>query len=207
MTQPPATNKASEPQRIVIAITGASGALYGIRAVESLKLAGLETHLIVSKSGIRTVQYETGLTLADLNARADVTYPDADIGAACASGSFLTLGMVIAPCSMKTLGAIASGVTDSLVSRAADVTLKDRRKLVLLTRETPLNLIHIRNMETVTLAGAIVAPPVPAFYQMPNSIDDLVDHTVGRVMDLLNVPSPHLRRWGQNESSEVSTFT
>ena len=181
--------------RIIVAITGASGAAYGLAALDMLRALGVETHLIVSKSGALTLEHETGLTLADVRARADVTHAAGDIGAACSSGSFATLGMLIAPCSVKSLAEIATGVSASLVTRAADVTLKERRRLVLMLRETPLTLAHIRNMETVTLMGGVIAPPVPAFYTRPDTLDDMVAHSVGRALDLFGLDTGTVRRW------------
>ena len=182
-------------RRLIVGITGASGAIYGVRLLEALKPHDLETHLVLTRAAKLTIQYELDRPLGEIEALADVVHPLADIGACVASGSYQTLGMVIAPCSMKTLAAIATGVTDNLLTRAADVVLKERRRLVLLPRETPLHLGHCRNLVAVTEMGAIVAPPVPAFYIKPNSIDDLVDHTVGRVLDLFDLPTDLVRRW------------
>lgn len=184
-------------RRLVVAITGASGAIYGVRLLQVLRgMPEWETHLVMSPSGVLTLAQELSIKRADIEAMADVVYNVRDIGAAIASGSFRTAGMVVAPCSMRTLAGIALGLTDSLVTRAADVVLKERRKLVLLARETPLNLAHLRNMVAVTEMGGIVFPPVPAFYARPASLDDMVDHTVGRVLDCFDVPHDHLvRRW------------
>ena len=183
-------------RRLVVAITGASGAAYGVRALEALQgVNGVETHLVVSKAGALTAYSELGLELKDLKAKADVVYDNNDIGAAIASGSFVTDGMIIAPCSAKTLGALANGLCDNLVARAADVILKERRRLVMLFRETPLHLAHIRNMEAVTEMGAIVYPPVPALYAKPDSIETMVDHTVGRVLDLFDIDADMVNRW------------
>ncbi len=184
-------------KRLIVAITGASGAIYGVRLLEQLRdLPEWETHLIVSAAGVLTAAEELNLKRADIEALADVVHNAKDIGAAVSSGSFRTAGMVIAPCSMKTLAEIAHGMADNLVSRAADVVLKERRRLVLLARETPLNLAHLRNMTAVTEMGGIVFPPVPAFYTRPSSIDDMVNHTVGRVLDLFEIDHTHLvRRW------------
>ncbi|MCS6764968.1 MAG: UbiX family flavin prenyltransferase [Candidatus Protistobacter heckmanni] len=184
-------------RRLIVAITGASGAVYGVRLLERLRAApGWETHLVLSGSGAFTAMHELDMKRADIEALADVTHNAKDIGASISSGSFRTAGMVIAPCSMKTLAAIAHGLADNLVSRAADVVLKERRKLVLLARETPLNLVHLRNMTAVTEMGAIVCPPVPAFYARPRSLDDMVDHTVGRLLDLFDIEHENLvRRW------------
>jgi 4-hydroxy-3-polyprenylbenzoate decarboxylase/2,5-furandicarboxylate decarboxylase 2 len=184
-------------QRLIVAITGASGAIYGVRLLQQLRaLPGWETHLVMSASGVLTAAQELDMKKAEIEALADVVHSAKDIGATVASGSFHTAGMVVAPCSMKTLGSIAHGLSDNLVSRAADVVLKERRRLVLMTRETPLNLAHLRNMTAATEMGAIVCPPVPAFYSRPASLDEMVDHTVGRVLDLFGIDSPaSMRRW------------
>lgn len=183
--------------RLIVAITGASGTVYGVRMLEQLRASGAcETHLVLSASGALTATQELGMRRSDIEAMADVVHNVKDVGATIASGSFRSEGMVIAPCSMKTLASIALGFADNLVSRAADVMLKERRKLVLLARETPLNLAHLRNMTTVTEMGGIVFPPVPAFYTQPQTIDDIVNHTVGRVLDLFSIPHEKLvRRW------------
>ncbi len=182
-------------KRLLVGISGASGAVYGIRLLELLKGSGIETHLVISRAARLTLSYETDMTIADVEALATVTYPEQDIGAACSSGSFKTLGMIIAPCSIKTMAEIASGATSNLVSRAADVCLKERRRVVLMLRETPLHLGHIRSMAAVTEAGAIVYPPVSAFYARPQSIEDMVDHTLGRVLDLFDIDVGTVRRW------------
>lgn len=184
-------------QRLIVAITGASGAIYGVRLLEQLRaLPEWETHLVLSNAGVLTASEELGLKRADIEALADVVHSVRDIGAAVSSGSFRTAGMVIAPCSMKTLAEIAHGLADNLVSRAADVVLKERRRLVLLARETPLNLAHLRNMTAVTEMGGIVFPPVPAFYTRPDSLDEVVNHTVGRVLDLFDINHRDLvQRW------------
>jgi 4-hydroxy-3-polyprenylbenzoate decarboxylase len=183
-------------RRIIVAITGATGAVYGVRLLEALRESGqVETHLVVSRAGALNIHAELDVGRRDVEALADVVHSDRDIGAALASGSFRTHGMVVAPCSMKTLAALATGVTDTLVARAADVTLKERRRIVLLVRESPLHLVHLRNMVTVTEMGAIVMPPVPAFYAKLESIEALVDQTVGRILDLFDIDSPGLRRW------------
>lgn len=183
--------------RLIVAITGATGALYGIRLLEALRARGdIETHLILSPAGAVTLRAETGFDRGGIGLLADVVHSHRDVGASIASGSFTTLGMVVAPCSMKTLGAIAHGLCDNLVSRAADVVLKERRRLVLLPRETPLNLAHLRNMVAVTEMGGIIAPPVPALYTLPQSIDEMVRQTVGRTLDLFGLDTPGLQRWG-----------
>jgi 4-hydroxy-3-polyprenylbenzoate decarboxylase len=190
-------------RRIVLALTGASGANYGVRLLEELgKSAEVETHLIVSKAGYLNLATELETGRSEIEALADVAYSDSDIGAAIASGSFKTDAMIIAPCSMRTLAGVATGLASSLITRAADVTLKERRRLVLLTREAPLNLIHLRNMTTVTEMGGIVFPPVPAFYLGLESIEAMVDQTVGRILELVGVDSPLLERWrGVNSGS------
>lgn len=184
-------------KRLIVAITGASGAIYGIRLLQVLRtLPGWETHLVMSASGALTASQEVDLKRSEIEALADEVHSVKDIGAAVSSGSFRTAGMVVAPCSMKTLAGIAHGQGDNLVSRAADVVLKERRRLVLLARETPLNLAHLRNMVAVTEMGAIVFPPVPAFYVRPASLDDMVNHTIGRVLDLFDVEHTDLvTRW------------
>ncbi len=185
------------PQRLIVAITGASGAIYGIRLLQQLReLPDWETHLVLSNAGVLTASEELGLKRVDIEGLADVVHSVKDIGASVSSGSFRTAGMVIAPCSMKTLAEIAHGLADNLVSRAADVVLKERRRLVLLARETPLNLAHLRNMTAVTEMGGIVFPPVPAFYNRPRTLDDVVNHTVGRVLDLFDIDQHELvQRW------------
>jgi polyprenyl P-hydroxybenzoate/phenylacrylic acid decarboxylase-like protein len=185
-----------ERRRLVVGISGASAPHYGIALLRRLaKIDFVETHLVISAGALRTIALETELHPSDVRALADVTYKPNDMAAAIASGSFLTAGMAIAPCSMKTLAAIAHGYSDNLIARAADVTLKERRPLVLLIRETPLSLIHLRNMTTVTEAGAIVLPPVPAFYHAPATIEDLIDHTVGKTLDQLEIAHDLFRRW------------
>ena len=184
-------------KRLIVAITGASGAIYGIRLLQVLRtLPGWETHLVMSASGALTASQEVDLKRSEIEALADEVHSVKDIGAAVSSGSFRTAGMVVAPCSMKTLAGIAHGLADNLDRRAADVVLKERRRLVLLARETPLNLAHLRNMVAVTEMGAIVFPPVPAFYVRPASLDDMVNHTIGRVLDLFDVEHTDLvTRW------------
>jgi polyprenyl P-hydroxybenzoate/phenylacrylic acid decarboxylase-like protein len=187
----------SAKPRLIIAITGASGTIYGVRMLEQLRASGAcETHLILSASGALTASQELSMKRSEIEALADVVHNVKDVGATIASGSFKSEGMVIAPCSMKTLASIALGFADNLVSRAADVMLKERRKLVLLARETPLNLAHLRNMTSVTEMGGIVFPPVPAFYTKPETLDDIINHTVGRVLDLFSIPHTKLvKRW------------
>ena len=186
------------PQRLIIGISGASGVVYGIRMLEMLRETPVESHLVISRSAEVTIAYETDRKAADVKALADVVYSAADIGAAISAGSFKTLGMVVAPCSIRSMGEIASGVTSSLLSRAADVVLKERRRLVLMLRETPLHAGHIKSMQTVTEMGAIVAPPVPAFYARPKSIEEMVDQTNGRVLDLFDIEIGVTKRWGED---------
>ena len=184
------------PKRVIVAISGASGAVYGVRLLETLRaLGGVETHLVVSQAGWLNVQQEMELSRTQVEALADAVYPVDHVGATLASGSFQCDGMVIAPCSMRTLGAVAHGLSDNLITRAADVMLKERRRLIVMVRETPLNLAHLRNMTSVTEMGAIVFPPVPAFYHRPQTVAELVDHTVSRVVDLLGVAQPQAPRW------------
>ena len=182
--------------RLVVGISGASGAIYGVRALDAARELGVETHLVVTKSAALTLSQELGLSPADLADKADVTHKFADIGASIASGSFRTLGMIVAPCSVRTLSEIATGVTSSLLTRAADVTLKERRALVLMVRETPFHLGHLRTMVRVTEMGAIVAPPLPAFYAKPHSLEAMVDQSVGRALDLFGLSWTPVKRWG-----------
>jgi flavin prenyltransferase len=185
------------PRRIVVAITGATGAIYGVQLLRRLAaVPGVETHLVISDAATLTLHQEVGLQRRDVEALAHVVHRNRDIGASIASGSFQTDGMVIAPCSMKTLAAVAHGLSDNLITRAADVVLKERRRLILMVRETPFNLAHLRNMTAVTEMGGIVFPPLPSFYHRPATIDEMVDHTVARVMDLLGVTNDLAPRWG-----------
>ncbi len=182
--------------RIILGITGASGTIYGLRLLEKLRArGGVETHLILTRSGERTAYLETGLLAKDLKSLADASYSVEDIGCRLASGSFLTDGMVVAPCSVHSMSAIAWGISSNLLVRAADVTLKERRKLILMIRETPLHTGHLRTMTQLSEMGAIVMPPVPAFYHQPKSVEDIVDHSVDRVLDLLGLPAVEARRW------------
>ncbi|AFQ49414.1 UbiX family flavin prenyltransferase [Burkholderia cepacia] len=184
------------PRRLIVAITGATGAVYGVRLLELLRAAGgVETHLLVSNAGWLNIQHELKLSKVEVESRADVVHSVRDVGATIASGSFATDGMVIAPCSMKTLASVAHGLSDNLITRAADVTLKERRRLVLMVRETPFNLAHLRNMTAVTEMGGIVFPPLPAFYAMPKTIEELVDQTVTRVLDLFALSAPMTTPW------------
>jgi 4-hydroxy-3-polyprenylbenzoate decarboxylase/2,5-furandicarboxylate decarboxylase 2 len=184
-------------QRLIVALTGASGSLYGVRLLEAMRrLAGWETHVVVSSAAALNSQHELGMSKKEVEALAHVAHDQRDIGASIASGSFKTAGMVVVPCSMKTLAAVAHAYSDNLITRAADVILKERRRLVLVTRETPLNLAHLRNMTAVTEMGGVIYPPVPALYQSKTSIDDLVNHTVGRVLDLFGIETQGLvERW------------
>lgn len=184
-------------QRLTVAISGASGAVYGIRALKMLRRARIESHLVVSKAAGLSLTAETDLSLAEVHALADVVHKPADIGASIASGSFRTLGMLIAPCSIRSMSEIATGVTSSLISRAADVCLKERRRLVLMVRESPLHLGHLRTMAAVTEMGAIVAPPMPAFYTRPQSLDDVIDQSVARALDLFGIETD-MKRWGED---------
>lgn len=182
-------------KRLIIGITGASGIIYGIRVLQLLASSDYETHLVISKAGQLTCSHETELSLKALQALASYHHNINDVAAGIASGSFKTEGMIIAPCSMRTLADIASGTTSTLLTRAADVVLKERRKLVMMVRETPLHLGHIENMQRVTKMGAIIAPPTPAFYNNPQSIMDIVDHSVGRVFDLFDIDIDIVKRW------------
>ena len=183
-------------KKIVVAITGASGAIYGVRLLQILKaMAGVQTHLTISSAGLLTLRHELQMDRAHVEELADVVHASHHVGAQIASGSFQCDGMVIAPCSMRTLAAVALGLSDNLVTRAADVMLKERRRLVLMVRETPLNLAHLRNMTTVTEMGGIIFPPVPGFYHPPASIDDMVNQTVNRVLDMLGLAQPDVQRW------------
>jgi flavin prenyltransferase len=183
-------------RRLIIAITGATGAVYGVRLLQTLRdIPGNETHLLISDAGVLNLHQELDMNRKQAEALAHVVHNVRDVGAAIASGSFQSDGMIIAPCSMKTLAAVAHGLSDNLITRAADVVLKERRRLVLMVRETPFNLAHLRNMTAVTEMGGIIFPPLPGFYQRPQSIDDMVDHTVGRVLDLFSIPHALTPRW------------
>ena len=184
--------------RLIIGISGASGVQYGVRALELLKPLPIETHLIMSKSAELTVHHELDQSVEDIRELADVWYPVRNVGASVASGSFRTRGMLMAPCSIRTLGEITSGVTSSLLTRAADVVLKERRRLVLMVRETPLHLGHLRNMAAVTGMGAVVAPPVPAFYAKPDSLDAVITQSVARALDLFDITLPETHRWTES---------
>lgn len=181
--------------RLIVGITGASGIVYGVRLLQALRQCAIETHLVMSRSARLTLAHELPLKVSEIEALASVNHRQEDIGASIASGSFRTAGMIVAPCSIRTLAEIATGVTSTLLTRAADVVLKERRRLVLMVRETPLHLGHLRSMTAVTEMGAIVMPPVPAFYSQPRSIDDIVDHSVGRALDLCGIDNDLVRRW------------
>jgi 4-hydroxy-3-polyprenylbenzoate decarboxylase len=185
----------SEPKRLVVGISGASGVIYGVRLLEALKPLPVETHLVMTRTAEVTLAHETDFKVAAVRKLADVAHGVDDLAAAVSSGSFRTLGMIVAPCSMRSLGEIATGISSNLLTRAADVVLKERRKLVLLVRETPLHAIHLRNMATLADMGAIIAPPVPAFYNRPKTLEDVIDHTVGRVLDLFGLDTGKVKRW------------
>lgn len=195
----------SAPTRLVVGICGATGAIYGVRLLEVLHgLPQVETHLVITKPAERTIAWETPYSVEQVRRLATVRYPVGDIGAALSSGSFQTAGMVIMPCSVKSLAAIAHGLSDNLLTRAADVTLKEHRRLVLVVREAPLTLVHIRNMAACAEMGAVIVPPVPAFYNHPKTVDDIVNHTVGRVLDLFSIDSGLVKRWeGMKQQPET----
>lgn len=188
---------APPPLRLAVGITGASGVIYGVRMLQTLRRLGVETHLTMSRAAEVTLAHETAIKVAEVKGLASFTHGINDIAAPIASGSFRCLGMIVAPCTIRTMSEIASGVTSSLLTRAADVTLKERRRLVLMVRETPLHLGHLRTMAALTEMGAVIFPPVPAFYAKPQSLDDMVDHTVGRALDLFGLDSGQVRRWGE----------
>jgi len=188
----------SQKQRLIVGISGASGVAYGVRLLQLLRNAGVETHLVMSKTAEITFAYETNLKIADVTALADVRHSIDDMAASISSGSFRTMGMIVAPCSMRSMSEIASGVTTTLLTRAADVTLKERRRLVLMVRETPLHTGHLRTMTALSEIGAIIAPPVPAFYAKPDTLEDMIDHTVGRVLDLFDIDVGIVRRWSED---------
>jgi 4-hydroxy-3-polyprenylbenzoate decarboxylase len=192
-----------EKPRLVVGISGASGVVYGLRALDACRELGVESHLVMSKSAVLTLSQETELSVAQVNEKADVVHRAGDVGASIASGSYRTLGMIVAPCSVRTMSEIATGVTASLLTRAADVTLKERRPLVLMVRETPLHLGHLRTMTKLAEMGAILAPPLPAFYAKPRSIAEMVDQSVGRALDLFGLSWRPVKRWGEDIETVV----
>ena len=187
-----------EKPRLIVGVSGASGVVYGLRALEACRELGVESHLVMSRSSALTLAQETALSVADVQAKADVVHKVADVGASIASGSFQTLGMIVAPCSVRTMSEIATGVTSSLLTRAADVTLKERRPLVLMVRETPLHLGHLRTMVRLAEMGAVIAPPLPAFYAKPQSLEEMIDQSVGRALDLFGLSWAPVKRWGED---------
>lgn len=193
--------KSDAGRRLVVGISGASAVIYGVRMLQLLRQTNIETHLVMSRSAEMTLAYETDFTAKEVRALASVNHPVADIGAAISSGSFATMGMVIVPCSIRTMSEIATGVTSTLLTRAADVALKERRRVVLALRETPLHSGHLRNMATLSDIGAVVAPIVPAFYNRPKTVDDIINHTVGRLLDLFGIETDVVKRWdgGRNQ--------
>jgi 4-hydroxy-3-polyprenylbenzoate decarboxylase len=195
----------SKKQRIIVGISGASGVIYGVRALEVLRELGFETHLVMTRSAQITLAHETDLKVAAIQQLASVVHRIDDIGASISSGSFKTMGMIVAPCSIRTMSEISTGMTTTLLTRAADVVLKERRRLLLLTRETPLHLGHLRSMTQLTEMGAIVMPPVPAFYAKPVTIDDMIDHTIGRALDLFDIETKLVKRWGEVKTSDDKT--
>src|SRR5579871_5276477 len=189
---------------LVVGISGASGAVLGVRTLEACRELGVATHLVISRAAAQSLAAEAGLDVGAVGAKADVVHRVGDVGAAIASGSFPTRGMIVAPCSVKTMSEIASGVTSSLLTRAADVTLKERRRLVLMVRETPLHLGHLRTMTALAEMGAVIAPPMPAFYAQPATLEEMVDHTLGRLLDLFGLEAAGVKRWGEkNENDET----
>lgn len=189
---------AGDKPRLVVGITGASGVVYGLRTLDACREMGVESHLVFSRAAALTLSQETELSMANVNARADVVYKVGDVGAAIASGSFRTLGMIVSPCSVRSMSEIATGVTSSLLTRAADVTLKERRPLVLMVRETPFHLGHLRTMTKLAEMGAVIAPPLPAFYAKPATLEEMVDQSVGRSLDLFGLSWRPVKRWGED---------
>jgi len=194
---------ATQPRRLIVGISGASGIVYGVRLLDALREGGIETHLVMTKAAQVTLAHETSMKVADVQSMASVVHRIEDIGASISSGSFRTMGMIVAPCSIRSLSEVAGGVTSNLLTRAADVILKERRRLVLMVRETPLHLGHLRSMVQVTEMGAIVMPPVPAFYARPQTIDDIVAHSVGRALDLCDIENDLVRRWGEPKGNKT----
>ncbi len=186
-------------RRLIVGISGASGVVYGLRVLQLLRNSGIETHLVMSKTAELTFAYETAVKIAEVKAAAHTTHGIDDMSASIASGGFRTAGMIVAPCSIRSMSEIATGVTSNLLTRAADVTLKERRRLVLMVRETPLHGGHLRSMAALSDIGAIIAPPVPAFYAKPDSIEEMIDHTVGRMLDLFEIDVGTVRRWGEDQ--------
>lgn len=193
-------------RRLIVGISGASGVVYGLRVLQLLRNSGVETHLVMSKTAELTFAYETKVKISEVKAAAHTTHGIDDMAAAIASGSFRTRGMIVAPCSIRSMSEIATGVTSTLLTRAADVTLKERRRLVLMVRETPLHGGHLRSMAALSDMGAIIAPPVPAFYAKPESIEEMVDHTVGRMLDLFEIEVGTIRRWGEDQDLRARPF-
>lgn len=191
----PVNGAVETARRLAVGISGASGVIYGVRVLDALRDLGIESHLVVTRAALLTLSQETDLSADQLLAKADVAHRLNDVGATIASGSFRTLGMIVAPCSVRTMGEIATGVTSTLLTRAADVTLKERRPLVLMVRETPFHLGHLRTMAALTEMGAVIAPPLSAFYARPGSVQEMVDHSVGRALDLFGLDWPAVRRW------------
>jgi 4-hydroxy-3-polyprenylbenzoate decarboxylase len=194
----------AETQRLIVGISGASGVIYGVRLLQLLRDLPVETHLVMTRAAEVTLAHETNLKVAEVQALADQCHAVGDMAAAISSGSFRTLGMIVAPCSIRSMSEIASGVTSTLIGRAADVVLKERRRLVLMVRETPLHLGHLKTMALLSEMGAIIAPPVPAFYARPESIEDMIDHSLGRVLDLFGIETGRVRRWGEESGPRRS---
>ncbi len=193
------------PRRLIVGITGATGIVYGIRLLDALRDTDIETHLVMTRAAARTLAYEAVISVEEVRALADVTYPVGDIGAAIASGSYRTMGMIVAPCSIRSMSNIAAGTTDNLLTRAADVVLKERRPLVLLVRETPLHAGHLRTMLRLAEIGAVIMPPVPAFYTRPQTIGDIVDQTVGRALDAFDIDVGLVKRWQGTGAAPADT--
>ena len=191
----------SQPKRLIVGISGASGVIYGIRALQALEGSGIETHVVVSKSAEMTLGYETDIKPADVRSMGSHFHPIGDVGASIASGSFRTMGMLILPCSVRTMSEIATGVTSTLLTRAADVVLKERRRLVLALRETPLHTGHLKTMTRLSEMGAVIAPIVPGMYSRPQTVDDIVDHSVGRLLDLFDIDAGLAHRWREGDAA------
>jgi 4-hydroxy-3-polyprenylbenzoate decarboxylase len=202
-TRKPVAKSAETPRRLIVGISGASGVIYGVRMLQVLRETGIETHLVMSKAAEMTLVYETDMKPRDVRALASQYHAQADIGASISSGSFSTMGMVIVPCSVRSMSEIAAGTTGTLLSRAADVVLKERRRLVLAFRETPIHAGHLRTMSQITEMGAIIAPIVPAFYNRPKTLDDIINHSVGRLLDLFGVETKLVKRWKGGPEQEA----